>query len=75
MQIRKYRPSNGAEGMDFMAEYCDQCKRNAAFQAGNGDSCPIAAATMVYNIDDPQYPKEWIVDNDGPCCTAFDAID
>jgi len=54
-----------------MARFCDRCQRDAAFQSGKGDSCPIAAATMVYDEDDPAYPKEWVEDERGPRCTAF----
>lgn len=71
---KKYRPSNGSEGADFMSEFCDRCQRDAAFQDGTGDSCQIAAATMAYNIADPEYPKEWIEDERGPRCTAFEPI-
>mgnify|MGYP005999349449 CR=1 FL=1 len=27
---------------------------------------------MVYNVGEPEYPKEWIVDEGGPKCTAFE---
>lgn len=69
---RRYRPSNGDEGMSFMARFCDRCERDRAFQDGTGDSCPIAAATMVFGVNDPEYPCEWIEEDDGPRCTAFE---
>jgi hypothetical protein len=72
---KRYRPSNGDEGMWFMDRFCDRCRRDDAFQRGKGDSCPIAAATMIYEEDDPQYPKEWIEDDDGPRCTAYEPLD
>ena len=71
---RPYRPHNAAEGIWFMSQFCDQCKRDAAYQAGEGDSCPIVAATMSLDQDDPAYPPEWIEDPN-PCCTAFEALD
>lgn len=71
---RKYRPSNGSEGMDFTARFCDRCRRDQAFQDGTGDSCPIVAATVICDVDDPDYPKEWIEDEQGPRCTAFELI-
>jgi hypothetical protein len=75
-QTEPYRPSNGCEGMDFMAAWCDRCKRDAAFQAGTGDSCPIAANAIAYMEDEPEYPKEWVCDAgtfDGNArCTAFE---
>lgn len=66
-----YRPANGTEGALFMCRFCDQCARDRAFRNGTGDSCPIAAATLVYRIDDPEYPPEWRQDSSGPYCTAF----
>jgi hypothetical protein len=69
---RPYRPSCGSEGADFMAKFCDRCERDAAFQDGEGDSCPIAAATMAYNVWEPEYPHAWVEDDVlGPRCTAF----
>ena len=73
---KKYRPSNGYEGADFMAHFCDRCKRDEAFQAGTGDSCPIVAATMAYSVNDPEYPSEWVYDAEGyALCTAFEALE
>lgn len=56
--MKKYRPSNGSEGADFMADFCDKCKRDRAFQLdpANNDGCSIAAHTMAYQIDHPDYP-------------------
>lgn len=69
-----YRPANGFEGADFMAVFCNRCQHDAAFRAGTGESCPIAANTMVYDEDDPAYPVEWREDGpQGPRCTAFQA--
>ena len=70
-----YRPSNGTEGAYFMARFCERCQRDDAFQKGVGDSCPIAASTMAFGIDHPDYPKEWIADDDlghNARCTAFE---
>jgi hypothetical protein len=71
---RKYRPSNGTEGAIFMSHWCDRCKRDEAFQRDpiNNDSCPIVAATMAYDVGDQSYPVEWVEDDDGPRCTAFE---
>ncbi len=63
---RRYRPANGSEGMAFMDAWCCNCARDA-----NGD-CQILAATFVFDVDDPNYPKEWVEDAvRGPHCTAF----
>ena len=56
----------------FMAAFCDRCERDWAFREGTGDSCPIAADTMVFMPGDPGYPSEWIYGlDDEPTCTAF----
>lgn len=67
-----YRPSCGSEGMDFMERWCAKCWRDAAFQAGDGDGCIIAANAIAWDIDDAEYPAEWIEDATGPRCTAFE---
>jgi len=74
-----YRPSSGTEGMDFEAEFCDRCQKEKAFwEASYGlDSpdpapiCPIHARALMYLPDDPEFPAEWIEDENGPRCTAF----
>jgi hypothetical protein len=62
--------------MDFMERWCGRCWRDAAFQAGEGDSCEIVANTMAFDVDDPEYSKEWVTDATlGPRCTAFEQIE
>lgn len=69
---RPYRPSNGTEGEGFMARFCERCVRDRAARQGNpADGCEIIVATMCLQVDDPDYPTEWIVDDMGPRCTAF----
>lgn len=71
-----FRPSCGSAGADFMNVWCARCQRDVAFHEGTGDSCRIAADTMAYAKDDPNYPVEWRQDGpSGPRCTAFEAID
>lgn len=63
---KHYRPSNGEEGMLFMALWCEQCSQD------ENEDCPILAATFYCNANDKEYPREWTFDDDGqPCCTAF----
>lgn len=70
-----YQPSGGLEGAVFMARFCDRCIHDEPFQNGTGDSCPIAANTMVHDEDDAEYPVEWRQDGpEGPRCTAFTPI-
>ena len=63
----KYRPSNGTEGMIFMDKFCDQCVYDLS------ENCDILADTFCYDVDDPEYPEEWICDEDlqNPRCTKF----
>jgi hypothetical protein len=77
-QTKKYRPSNGTEGAAFMDRFCDRCKREAKYRRTDdgSDGCPIIAKTMGYDIDDPEYPSEWVInlgDATGMTarCTAF----
>ena len=71
--ISLYRPACGSEGADFMSRWCSLCERDRDYRENDGDSCPIAAATMVYRVSDPDYPQEWREDGpSGPRCTAFE---
>lgn len=72
MEHRKpYQPSNGTEGMDFVETYCMNCIHCDPDSNGK-KQCQILCRTMVYNISDPQYPKEWIYNEDNePICTSW----
>lgn len=75
----KYRPSNGTEGDCFFAAWCCKCARDKAMREGcdvdecdDNERCDILTATMCFNIEDAEYPKEWQYGRDGqPICTAF----
>lgn len=55
-----------------MAQWCEHCERDSAYQKGDGDPCPILGRSLAHDIDDPEYPSEWAYDENGqPCCTAF----
>lgn len=74
---KPYRPSTGTEGVCFDIAWCDKCARDAKYRAAgeNADAelgCPLIANALAFQIDHPQYPKEWVYGDDGnPCCTAF----
>jgi hypothetical protein len=56
-----------------MSRWCGRCTKE-----GDGkevDYCPIATWTMAVEIDDPNYPSEWVEIDGWPHCTAFDPID
>lgn len=63
---KPYRPSNGTEGEQFFAHFCDRCERESE------DECLIMTKSFVYLIEHPEYPTEWIEDEKGPRCTAFE---
>lgn len=62
---KKYRPSNGSEGEGFMEHWCIRCWLD------RNEDCPILANALCYGIDDPEYPAEWVQDENGARCTAF----
>ena len=73
-QLKKYRPSNGPEGMWFIEEYCSHCIHENFINTAKDDDkkCQILSDTMIYRINDPEYPKEWIYDKNGePICTEY----
>lgn len=74
----KYRPSSGTEGSAFFEAWCAHCARDKPMSEGKNfdecgpdEVCSIIGDTFAYEVDDPKYPVEWIVDADGPKCTAF----
>ena len=70
--MKKYQPSNGSEGIDFTETYCMNCTHCDPDPYGE-KQCDILCRSMVYNINDPEYPREWVKDDDGrnPRCTAW----
>lgn len=75
-EARPYRPSNGTEGDAFMGAWCARCERDAARRRDpdNNDGCRIIVLSMALKISDAEYPKEWVRDENGPQCTAFNAV-
>jgi hypothetical protein len=71
---RAYRPSCGTEGADFMEEFCYRCEKDRAFRETDDGAkgCQIVSDTFFYEVNDPLYPTEWIHDEAGPRCTAFE---
>ena len=68
---RKYQPSNGSEGDYFMSEFCMNCI-NCDPDPDGKKQCDILGRTLCLGVDDPNYPTEWIYnDNDEPTCTAW----
>ena len=69
-----YRPSCGTEGLDFQWKFCDHCTKDARYRETDDgrDGCQILGNTYLYPESDPRYPKEWVQDERGPRCTAFE---
>jgi hypothetical protein len=65
--MQPYRPGNGTEGDSFICQWCAKCARDA----DEDDPCEILTNSMAFDIDDDEYPTEWVIDEDGPRCTAF----
>lgn len=71
MDLEKYRPSNGTEGMEFYSSWCETCCNDGGIDTDDG--CEILTKTMVLDIEDEGYPNEWVYDEQGvPCCTRYD---
>lgn len=71
MKGKPYRPSNGTEGCSFIETYCMNCIHENP-DPEKDPKCDIQTLTMCLDLNDPEYPKEWIYDeNNKPCCTAF----
>jgi hypothetical protein len=65
-ELKLYRPGNGSEGSVFEARYCDRCVHDQF------NDCEIHTAALCFGEDDPDYPREWVYDEDGtPTCTKF----
>lgn len=72
---KKYRPSNGTEGMWFISEFCEHCRRE---NPGDVETrkCKILTKTMLYDVNEKDYPKEWTYDEKGdPTCTKYEYHD
>lgn len=67
-----YRPSNGTEGAEFLAKWCERCLHDDV------GFCPILDRTLIHEIGDPAYPKEWVrlagdALGSSARCTAFES--
>jgi hypothetical protein len=71
-EIELFQPSSGTHGEIFMSEYCYQCIK-FPHDSDAKNQCQIVLATMAYDIQDPEYPKEWRYVDGQPTCTAFNS--
>lgn len=62
---KRYRPSNGTEREIVFGCLCADCRK--------ATRCTLVDRSMMFQIDDPNYPQEFIRDENGdPQCTARD---
>ena len=74
MGNKKYRPSNGTEGLGFVEHYCANCIHGKYEHTGdtNDNPCEILTRSFMCGIDDKDYPEEWQYDDSNrPTCTAW----
>jgi hypothetical protein len=59
--------------MEFMDSFCEHCQHDNMVEGEHQRHCTIIPATMMLYIGDPEYPAEWIQDDDGsnPRCTKY----
>lgn len=80
--VRLYRPSSGTEGIGFYENWCFKCAKDAHMNSGKDwdscgkdEICSIIGDTLAYGIDDPKYPREWVLSQSGrPMCLAFEPM-
>lgn len=71
---KPFRPSNGTEGMIFMDAFCMRCiHEKFSHTLDHADKkCDILSKSMLHELGDVEYPKEWIYNEEGwPVCTAW----
>lgn len=69
-----FRPSNGTEGMFFTSAFCENCIHEKWIHTQNDDDkkCGILSDSMIFDLKDEEYPKQWVFDAEGwPVCTAW----
>lgn len=66
-----FSPSNGTEGMIFYDAFCDKCLHSHP-DPDKKPQCEILCYSLIFEIEDPEYPKEWIYNDAGwPVCTSW----
>jgi len=67
---KPYRPANGTEGDIFKKRFCDKCIHE---NCDEGVYCEILTDAECFQVNDFEYPKEWVHDENGcPTCTKFE---
>lgn len=71
---KKYQPSNATEGVGFIESHCMKCIHCDPDPEGE-KQCEILMRTMVYSVNDKEYPNEWVYLDDKPTCTKWQKWD
>lgn len=72
MTKQKYQPSCGTEGMDFIESQCGDCIHDRGNRESDGfGGCILILNSMLYEVDHPDYPKEWVHGPNGPSCSKY----
>jgi len=69
--MAKFRPSSGHEFDMFYASFCRHCQFEKEYRKSGVNGCEIIAKTMIMDVEDNEYPKEWVYKNGIPYCTAY----
>lgn len=72
--MKLYRPSNGTEGECFICRFCENCIHGKYEHTHKDEDnpCDILSASLAFDTSDPNYPKQWIYDDDNkPICTEW----
>lgn len=64
-----YRPSNGTEGMMFHDKFCSHCIHD--HPTNEKRQCELIMYAMCFDVDEKEYPKEWVYKDDYGICTKF----
>jgi hypothetical protein len=75
---KKYRPSNGTEGDQFINRFCDHCAYEKFIHTSNSNDlkCEILSKSLLYNINEAEYPEEWQYNSrNKPICTQYKKYD
>lgn len=71
-KIESYRPSNSDDGWAFIDKFCANCHHD---KPDEEQYCGIIGRTLGLPENHPEYPTEWVIENNEPRCTAFAPID
>ena len=67
-ETKYYFPSNGTEGMSFIATWCEKCRKDPAMRNAESNTyCSILTRSMT----ECKRVKQWVYINGVATCTSF----